>query len=296
MIKPRPETIGEQQSFSFESADEIIDYNTLHAYEPPEVWEQAQTPSPNLEVINDSPILTHNHWYRELLDNLDFKVRAIRADRPFADILKDYCQQVAALNSANIAHQALRYELRQVVRHHNKQLASELQQYYPGRHTYQHRRRCPYNNQYYLNLDKDDHQLLIYEDRAAIAIFNSVGLQAIIHNLDKLRQRLEECRQQAGYSKLDLYDVLPTSFLIGRIWAVRRLNSYVEHHRRRHLGRDVGRFEFLNRQVAKTLRSPRTAGVRQQVYNQVSYYAIHGYWTNVLDDERDLWTYGLQFK
>ena len=136
--------------------------------------------------------------------------------------------------------------------------------------------------------------MLNYEVTPAIAILNSVGLQAVMGNVDKLQKRLREYRKEVGMSKLSLYDVVPTSFLLGRLWSVRSLNAYLEDTFRHDLTATVETFESHNRLVAAGLRRPQE-GQGATFYPKISYYTINQRWTNIYEDEATIRHYGIRF-
>lgn len=237
--------------------------------------------------------LNHNWWYQNVLNNLEFQIKDVRADRSFTDILLDYCRQTASLNNSHIGHHILRYETRQVVRSQNKSLAAVIQEYLPGHYDYEHSRRCPWGDNSYLNLDKIPEKRLSYKHQPAVAILNSVALHATLRNAPRLRRRLKEYGKQVGHSKISLYDVMPTSFLLGRLWAVRQLKAYFEDCYQYSLPDAVAAFEESHRKVVDALRHPQMPD-KSEFYLHASYYTIHQSWSNIWDVESEIRSYGLR--
>ena len=108
--------------------------------------------------------LQHNWWYQEILNGLSFKIRGIRPDRPFSDILLDYHRCLEGLaEDDDISRSVLRFELRQAVKSQNSAIAGRVKLYLPGLYDYKHVRRCPKSDSKYLALDLDPEKVLSYK-------------------------------------------------------------------------------------------------------------------------------------
>ena len=213
-------------------------------------------------------------WYEQQLRELGFQPKDIRSDKNFAAVLYAYGRCLEESPESDLTNDILRFALRQTVKDQNKRLAHDICQYFTDKYDYDHKRACPYKKRAYLN--KDGAMPLKYKNASAIRIINSVGAQALFQASPN-KIKIEILKQNSGcYSinadqvnNLSIYALLPNQFLIGRIWAVRKLCSQLEGSSYNALLHSIKTFEALNRTIRYDLID------HKPFYQHTGYYHLH---------------------
>ena len=189
-------------------------------------------------------------------------------------VLSAYGRCLEESPESALTNDVLRLALRQTVKDQNKRLAHDICQYFPDKYDYDHKRACPYKKPAYLN--KDGAMPLKYEDASAIRIINSVGAQALFQaspnkiKIEILKQNSERYNINADQiNNLSIYALLPNQFLIGRIWAVRKLCNQLEGNSYNALLHSIKTFEVLNRMIRYDLID------LKPFYQHTGYYHLH---------------------
>ena len=213
-------------------------------------------------------------WYEQQLRELGFQPKDILPDKRFMEVLSAYGRCLEESPDSNLTNDILRLALRQTVKDQNKRLAHEVCKYFPDRYDYNHKRACPYKKIAYLN--KDGAMSLKYENVSAIRIINSVGGQALFQASSN-KTKIEILKQNSEHhnininqiNNLSIYKLLPNQFLIGRIWAVRKLCSQLESNSHNVLLHNIKTFEALNRTIRHDLID------LKPFYQHTAYYHLH---------------------
>ena len=261
---------------------EIIDYLNSQA---------GEEASPAVYSKSEFSALRQSSWYPERLKSLRFNAKDIRADLNFSDVLLNYAEFLNHSYTGIIDKSLLRCELRQVLKNYHKLLAQQAQQHFPRRNEYyEHRRSCPQQEQRYLDRDKSDP--LIFENAPAAQILNGVANEALFNSrIKKFAERVKQYCRQNSLSHLNTYDFLPTSLLIGRIWAIKKVYHHWLDGGYYSLPESISLIELANRQVHNDLHHPPAGN-----FSECSYYQLYGSFSCILEDERRLRQHDLNQK
>ena len=228
--------------------------------------------------------LRQSAWHKERLKGLKFNAKNIRADFNFSEVLLDYSAFLNDEATETLDKSLLRCELRQVLKNYYKILASQTQQHF-SRHVYnyEHRRSCPQQDRHYLERDNSDP--LIFESAPAIQILNGVANEALFNSRAKgIKKHIKQYCQENSPNSSNINDYLPTSFLIGRIWAIKKLYHHWLDGCHYSLPESIALIEEANRQVYNDLRHP------QDIANlsECSYYQLLCPLPCIAEDEQHL--------
>lgn len=261
---------------------EIIDYLNSQA---------GGETAPTVYAKSEFSALRQSSWYPERLKSLRFNAKDIRADLNFGDVLLNYSEFLSHSSTDSLDKSLLRCELRQVLRNYYKILAQQAQQYFPRRiDYYEHRRNCPQQEQRYL--DRNESAPLVFENAPAIQVLNGVANEALFNSrTKKFAENVGQYCRQNSLSHLNTYDFLPTSFLIGRIWAVKKVYHHWLDGCHHSLRESIDLIELANRQVYNELHHPPSGN-----FSECSYYQLYCSLSCIIEDERRLRQHDLNQK